>query len=133
MDTVTISAIASSIAAILAIVAPIVTAILNNRYHLKLKKYENYELHKQEIVEGFLNSSEKYLFERTSSSYTEFLSYKSRIYIYVDKELWVDLSNMIAMIEDCRNENINDREFRIAIAKKEVKYFCQKLAARQKI
>ncbi len=128
MDTAIISAITSSVAAVAAIVAPVVTTVLNNRHQMKLKKYENTELHRREIIEGFLRTSEKLLFEQNSSAYEEYLLYRSRIFMYVDKDLWSELVDIIERIDLCCRSEAQIPANALQKTNDSVRSFCQKLA-----
>lgn len=76
------------ITAIVAILAPVLTAIINNRHQYRIKKmeleqkaYEQSVLHKREIFEKFLSSFNKACQLKTSESLSEFSSCYSLVYM----------------------------------------------------
>ncbi len=87
------------ITAIVAILAPVLTAIINNRHQYRIKKmeleqkaYEQSVLHKREIFEKFLSSFNKACQLKTSESLSEFSSCYSLVYIYLPKPVQDELA-----------------------------------------
>ncbi len=81
-----------SITAIVAILAPIFVAIINNHHQYRIKKmeleqksYEQSVLHKREIFEKFLSAFNKTCQLRTEEAVSEYSSCYSLVYIYLPK------------------------------------------------
>ena len=87
-----------SITAIVAILAPILVAIINNHHQYRLKKmeleqksYEQSVLHKREIFEKFLSAFNKACQLRTGEAVSEYSSCYSLVYIYLPKPVREEL------------------------------------------
>lgn len=65
-----------------AIVSPIVTAIINNKYQLKLKNIEVFELSKRTALENFIKSACDWNYSSSVGSYESFRTSKEYLYIY---------------------------------------------------
>ena len=67
-----------------AIISPIATAIINNKYQLKLKSIEIYELSKRQCLENFINCASKYINSFSPKEHEEYLSALNTLYVYFD-------------------------------------------------
>lgn len=98
-----------SITAIVAILAPVLTAIINNRHQYRIKKmeleqkaYEQSVLHKREIFEKFLSSFNKACQLQTEEAISEYSSCYSLVYIYLPKSVRDELG-LINLLIDRKN------------------------------
>lgn len=89
----------TGIIALSAIISPIIVAIINNKYHLKLKKIEKYELNKTQALENFLGAWGVHFSKFTGQSEHDFLKclYELLPYYKIDFQL-------IENIKDCKNQ-----------------------------
>lgn len=92
--TVTISAIV----AIAAIISPVITALINNAYQLKLRKleiqqqrYEQDTLHRREIFENFLSAFNEVCHRRDDATISRYAASYSLVYIYLPEKVRKDL------------------------------------------
>lgn len=51
----------SIVIAVIALVSPIITTVINNRYQLKLKKIDMYEEAKRQVLSDFIENAQEYL------------------------------------------------------------------------
>ena len=92
--TVTISAIV----AIAAIISPVITALINNAYQLKLRKleiqqqrYENDIMHRRKIFEDFLSSFNDACQSQSKEAISRYASSYSLVYICLPEKVRKDL------------------------------------------
>ena len=75
----------TAIIALIALISPIITTIINNRYQLKLKKIELYEIAKRKCLEDFIKAiSDCYSSSNSLGSVINFHSHISSLYVYFD-------------------------------------------------
>lgn len=98
-----------SITAIVAILAPIFVAIINNHHQYRIKKmeleqksYEQSVLHKREIFEKFLSAFNKACQLQTKEAISEYSSCYSLVYIYLPKPVRDELG-LINLLIDRKN------------------------------
>ncbi|GEM_PF-2387199 len=109
------SATAAWIALLVAIVSPIVTAIINNHHQIKLKKMELYDQRKIEVIVSYLQAA-------TEASYMDgvpdnFAKYSALVLVYAPKELHqkiIQLNN--ALKGRGFNPEVSDLLYEVAIA-----------------
>lgn len=79
----------TGIIALSAIISPIIVAIINNKYQLKLKKFEKYEIDKTQALDNFLGAWGEYYSSFISKNEQSFLRalYKLIPYYKIDFEL----------------------------------------------
>lgn len=79
----------TGIIALSAIISPIIVAIINNKYQLKLKKFEKYEIDKTQALDNFLGAWGEYYSSFSSKNEQSFLRalYKLIPYYKIDFEL----------------------------------------------
>lgn len=95
-----------SITAIVAILAPVFVAMINNHHQYRLKKmeleqksYEQSVLHKREIFENFLSAFNKVCQLQTNESISEYSSCYSLVYIYLPKHVRDELGEINLLIK----------------------------------
>ena len=81
-----------------AIISPIVTAIINNKYQLSLKKIDTYEELKRKSLENFLECSANIHYNDTLGAVDRFNQSVASLYIY-----FKDVPEKISSIQDLRN------------------------------
>lgn len=91
--------IVACITAISAIIAPIITAIVNNRYQLKMKCLELYEEKRISTINQYISYISCYLNRVSTSSLIEMGTILNSIYLYTPKKLWKDISKLNECIE----------------------------------
>ena len=92
------SALAAWIALIVAIISPILTAIINNRHQTKMKKIEMSIASKLKIIEDYLSSAGQIIYHNGEAS-TESCSIAiGRIYSASPRSLWEKISVLDEMI-----------------------------------
>lgn len=80
----------SIIIALIALVSPIATAIVNNHYQTKRENIKNYELAKRNALVGFIKCANDFHMHKSSNRTVEYNSSLSNLYIYfsnVPKEI----------------------------------------------
>lgn len=110
------SATAAWIAVVISIigasVGPLLTAWLNNRHQLKLRKLDiqekqiaEYSEHQRFAIENFLSSTSKYLSDCQCQNIEVCGEHFFQVYSYVPKDLWNDLNSLYSYIcEDKTSE-----------------------------
>lgn len=95
-----LTVIISLITAISAILAPLLTAIINNKHLLKIKQIEViYEKHNN-VIENYILNGTKYA-EHCGVQYREeFFKYSNLIYSCVPKSLWTLIDMLNTSIQD---------------------------------
>lgn len=75
----------TAIIALIALVSPIATAIINNCYQLKLKNIELYEIAKRQCLEEFIKATSNYYDSSNSlGEIVDLHSHVNNLYIYFD-------------------------------------------------
>lgn len=98
-----ITAIAALITAIAAIIAPVITSVINNKYQLKMKKLELYEAKRIESINKYVSLICKYINNISGYTEKEFAEYMQAIYLYAPKSVWKDIDKL--------NEAISSKNF----------------------
>ena len=76
------SNLAMAIIAFVALISPIITAIINNYYQSKREDIQNYELAKRQALIDFIRSASLYHQHKTSIRCSDLLSSINNLYIY---------------------------------------------------
>lgn len=79
------------------IVSPIITALINNKYQLSLKKLDMYEVSKRDALSEFIKSATKCSKNHTSEDVNNYYCNLNNLYIY--------FSNIPDSIEDVLGHN----------------------------
>ena len=95
--------IVALIAAISAIIAPVITAFINNRYQLKIRKIELYEQKRIDVINSYSKSLNAYLNNICGNTEYEFAQHKQAIFLYAPKSTWKIIEKI--------NKNIDERKF----------------------
>lgn len=83
-----------------AIISPIATAIINNKYQLKLKNIEIYELSKRQCLENFINSVISYKYSANISGTIGLRENINKLYLFFN-----DIPNDISKLYRKDTEN----------------------------
>lgn len=71
------------------IISPIITAIINNRHELKLKKLDMFNEAKRTALNNFINCGSDFIMTRNAADFCEYYKALSKLYIFFDsKDLW---------------------------------------------
>lgn len=92
------SALAAWIALIVAIISPILTAIINNRHQTKMKKIEMSIASKLKIIEDYLSSAGQIIYHNGEASTESYSIAIGRIYSASPRSLWEKISVLDEMI-----------------------------------
>ncbi len=92
------SALAAWIALIVAIISPILTAIINNRHQTKMKKIEMSIASKLKIIENYLSSAGQIIYHNGEASTESYSIAIGRIYSASPRSLWEKISVLDEMI-----------------------------------
>ena len=92
------SALAAWIALIVAIISPILTAIINNHHQTKMKKIETSIASKRKIIEDYLSSAGQIIYHNGEASTESYSIAIGRIYSASPRFLWEKISLLDEMI-----------------------------------
>lgn len=92
------SALAAWIALIVAIISPILTAIINNHHQTKMKKIEMSIASKLKIIEDYLSSAVQIIYHNGEASTESYSIAIGRIYSASPRFLWEKISLLDEMI-----------------------------------
>ena len=92
------SALAAWIALIVAIISPILTAIINNHHQTKMKKIEMSIASKLKIIEDYLSSAGQIIYHNGEASTESYSISIGRIYSAAPRFLWEKISILDEMI-----------------------------------
>ena len=92
------SALAAWIALIVAIISPILTAIINNHHQTKMKKIEMSIASKLKIIEDYLSSAGQIIYHNGEASTESYSIAIDRIYSASPRFLWEKISLLDEMI-----------------------------------
>lgn len=97
IDTTVIVAL---VAAISAIIAPVITAVINNRYQLKMRKIELYEQKRIDVINSYSKSLNAYLNNICGNTEYEFAQHKHSIFLYAPKSAWKIIEKINKYIDE---------------------------------
>ena len=89
-----VSILIAGIALVVSVVSPVLTAISNNRFHLKLMRKEFYHKHRAEVIEGYLSSAGQIIYSASSENLAAFGKFSHEIYLYADASMWDDIKEL---------------------------------------
>ena len=93
-----VSIIISSITALAAILSPQITALINNRHQIKLKKMEMYEAKRIEVINSFIAGVSKYLYSPYPDSEQQMGEVISSVFLYAPKSTWSKIDELMTAI-----------------------------------
>ena len=92
--------IMACITTVSAIAAPIITALINNRFQLKLKQLEIYEKKRIEVINRYVSSVSSYVTKPSSSSEDDLFVIMNSVFLYAPPKVWKDISNLNSLINN---------------------------------
>lgn len=106
MPTVDLTVTITTVLALVAIISPVLTAIIDNIFRLilkhsenKQKRYEQNTLHKREIFENFLSAFNEVCHLKDNDTISRYASSYSLVYVYLPKNVQRDLATVNLLIE----------------------------------
>lgn len=106
MPTVDLTVTITTVLALVAIISPVLTAIIDNIFRLilkhsenKQKRYEQNTLHKREIFENFLSAFNEVCHLKDNDTISRYASSYSLVYVYLPKNVQHDLATVNLLIE----------------------------------
>ena len=100
-----ITTIASLIAAIAAIITPMITTWMNNRHSTKMRRLELVAEKRISVINEFVSNISKYLVSEDIMLEEELGSSICSIYLYCPEDLWSDLDKLYScIISDKRDQ-----------------------------
>lgn len=106
MPTVDLTVTITTVLALVAIISPVLTAIIDNIFRLilkhsenKQKRYEQNALHKREIFENFLSAFNEVCHLKDNDTISRYASSYSLVYVYLPKNVQHDLATVNLLIE----------------------------------
>ena len=91
--------IVALITAIAAILAPLITAVINNRYQLQIRKIELYEEKRIIAINQYVSLACKYLNHPSEHFKNELSESKQTIFLYAPKSTWEYIESMNTAID----------------------------------
>ncbi len=92
--------IMACITTVSAIAAPIITALINNRFQLKLKQLEIYEKKRIEVINRYVSAVSSYVTKPSSSSEDDLFVIMNSVFLYAPPKVWKDISNLNSLINN---------------------------------
>ena len=86
--------IAAFIAAISAIIAPVITAIVNNRHHYKMRKLESTQDEKIRAIQQYAESCSNYIAHPGRPELIEYSKSYGKIFLYTSKSIHKDIEQI---------------------------------------
>lgn len=90
------------VAAIAAIIAPVLSSLINNHYQLKVKKLEHYEEKRIKVINNYVSTVSKCIQSASNENIGEMCETLNSIFLYTSPDLWddlIELNNLILNIE----------------------------------
>lgn len=110
------SALTAWIALIVAIISPILTAIINNHHQTKMKKIEMSIASKLKIIEDYLSSAGQIIYHNGEASTESYSIAIGRIYSASPRSLWEKISLLDEMIYSSNWEDAHTQFLEISQA-----------------
>lgn len=90
--------IVALVAAVAAIIAPVLSSFINNHYQLKVKSLELYEERRIKVINNYVSSVSKCIQSASGENIKEMCETFNSIFLYTSPELWDDLKNLNDLI-----------------------------------
>lgn len=100
--------IVALITALAAIVAPMITAWLNNRHQLKMNQFELYDQKKVQVINDYISAVAQYLESPARASESKMAEVRYLIYLYSPKSTWKDIDLLDGYISSNRLDSARD-------------------------
>lgn len=110
-------------AAIAAIVAPVVTALINNRHQYKMRKIEMVQEEKIKAIQEYAEACGNYMALNNGSVRSAYYKSYGKIFLYSEKKHWKSIEEI--------HQNIENGNFTAAAEK--LPHVCQSLAGDMRI
>lgn len=95
------------LAVISSVFVPMLTALINNHYQMKLKKLELLEIRRLEMIEDYLKGTNEFINSRNGHYEQEFSRVSGKVYLYAPQQLWPQLDEL----HECLILKNVDRDF----------------------
>lgn len=89
-----VSIVISGIALAVSVLSPFFTAMLNNRFRLKIMRKQFYHKHRAEVIEGYLSSAGQIIYSGSPESLSAFGKFSHEIFLYADPKMWSDIEKL---------------------------------------
>lgn len=97
-----ITLLTSAIAAIAAIIAPLITTWVNNKYQVKIRKMELFQNRKVEVIAAYTSAVSNYISSPNIKVRNDYYSCYGEVFLYVNKNHW---SKIESLHHDIQNGN----------------------------
>lgn len=92
------------ILSVIALISPSITAYINNRHQLQLKKLEMYETSKKEVLQRFIKCSQAYSVDNTTDeNYSNYIESVLNLYGYFKIKDDILIKNLTLSFSKSRN------------------------------
>ena len=105
----TTTIIVAMVAAISAILAPILTALLNNRHQYKIRKLELLQAERIKAIQDFLSACSNYITSYTKPTKDEYYRRYGEIFLHVNKKHWKSIEDLNADIENGQARSASEK------------------------
>lgn len=95
-----VTVIVSLVAAVSAILSPVLTTLINNRHQYKMRKLELLQEQKLRAVQQFTSSCSTHLAAYNKQSRDEYYKSYGEIFLYVNKKHWAAIEALNSDIEE---------------------------------
>lgn len=93
------SAIISGIALVAAVLSPVITAIVNNKYQSKINRQKYFDEHRAQVIENYIQSVGELCEDVDRESFRRAYGRNSKeIYLYLPQELWSKVDSIDSLI-----------------------------------
>ena len=92
--------IAALIAAVAAIIAPVITTCLNNRHQYKMRKLEISQEEKIKAIQEYTEACSNFLIDGRSAAKSEYYKSYGKIFLYANKKNWSKIEKLHFAIEN---------------------------------
>lgn len=92
--------LAALITAFSAIIAPVITAWINNRHQYRMRKLEMMQAEKIKAVQEYVESCSRYIAHGNSAELADYARSYGRIFLYVGKKHWKKIRAIHHFIDD---------------------------------
>ena len=110
-------------AAIAAIIAPVLTALINNLHQYRMRKLEMVQDKKIQAIQEYAESCSSYIAQNHRAELSEYSKSYGKIFLYADKKHWKDIQ---AVHDDIKSGNFESASERLA-------HVCQALSGDMKL
>ena len=97
------------ITVLVAILSPTFTAIINNRYALKMEKEKFIRTERKQIFHDYLTATSIYITHSNLTEKMHYLELKELVFLYTSEPIWNEIEKLDGFVKNHNTENAHEQ------------------------